>query len=117
MKTHLALALAMAAVLVSVTSGCGRASAGAESPGQHARALVSEGATLVDVRTPGEFAAGHVEGATNIPVDELDARMAEIPSERPVVVYCRSGRRSAHAAASLEARGYEVFDLGPMTAW
>lgn len=109
--------LSMTAMTAMTASGCGTTTAGAESGGQRARAMVAAGATLVDVRTPGEYASGHVEGATNIPVDELEGRMSEIASDRPVVVYCRSGARSSRAAAALEARGYEVFDLGPMTAW
>lgn len=81
-----------------------------------ARARVAAGATLLDVRTPGEFAEGHIEGAVNIPVQELGARLREVPSGA-VVVYCRSGGRSASAAAMLKARGHEVLDIGPMSAW
>ncbi len=86
--------------------------------GSEARALVDKGATLVDVRSAGEFASGHVEGATNIPVGELASRLDELPSDKPVVVYCASGIRSARAKALLVARGYaEVHNLGPMSAW
>lgn len=81
------------------------------------RALVRDGATLVDVRTDDEFRAGHVEGARNIPVHEIEQRWSEIPKDRKVVVYCRSGGRSASAAAALQRRGYEVVDIGPMHAW
>lgn len=81
------------------------------------RALVRDGATLIDVRTPEEFQAGHVAGARNIPVQVLEARVAEIPKERLVVLYCRSGARSANAAQMLSRRGYEVVDIGPMSAW
>lgn len=83
-----------------------------------ARRLVSdERATLLDVRTPGEFASGHVEGAVNVPVDEVATRLSEIPRDAPVVVYCRSGARSARAASALHEAGYEVHDVGPMPAW
>jgi phage shock protein E len=81
-----------------------------------ARAMVAAGATLLDVRTPGEFAEGHVAGAVNIPVQELGARIHEVPVGR-VVVYCRSGGRSATAATMLKSRGYDVLDIGPMSAW
>lgn len=81
------------------------------------RALVRDGATLVDVRTDDEFRAGHVQGARNIPVHEIEQRMSEIPKDRKVVVYCRSGGRSASAAAALQRRGYDVVDIGPMQAW
>ncbi len=82
-----------------------------------ARARVAAGAILLDVRTPGEFAEGHVEGALNIPVQELGARIRELPESSAVVVYCRSGGRSASAAVILKARGHEVLDIGPMSAW
>lgn len=84
-----------------------------------ARALVAEGAKLIDVRTPEEFAAGHVQGAVNIPVDQLDRRLEEVgPSSTPVVVYCRSGVRSARAARVLRNAGFEaVHDVGAMSNW
>ena len=81
-----------------------------------AHARVAAGATLLDVRTPAEFAEGHVTGAVNIPVQELGARIDEVPAGQ-VVVYCRSGGRSASAAAMLKSRGYDVLDVGPMSAW
>jgi phage shock protein E len=91
---------------------------GKASPSE-ARALVANGAMLLDVRTPGEFAAGHIEGARNIPVDQLSARIAEVgPKETPVVVYCRSGARSGRAAALLRSAGFtRVEDVGAMSRW
>lgn len=84
-----------------------------------ARQLVQAGARLVDVRTPGEFAAGHIPGALNIPVQQLDARMSELqPKDAAVVVYCRSGQRSGNAARMLKGAGFvAVHDLGPMSRW
>lgn len=84
-----------------------------------AHRLVKEGAVLLDVRTPEEFASGHIDGAVNIPVQVLDSRMAELTDKkRPIVVYCRSGARSARAASALRAAGYaSVHDIGPMSAW
>lgn len=82
------------------------------------RALVAEGAQLLDVRTPAEFSAGHAPGAKNVPVDELAARLPELAyGSRQVVVYCRSGARSARAAQMLRAAGYEVVDIGSLDAW
>jgi rhodanese-related sulfurtransferase len=52
------------------------------------------GALLVDVRSTGEFAAGHVPGAMNIPMDEVEARLDDIPKEGPVVLVCQSGSRA-----------------------
>jgi phage shock protein E len=86
--------------------------------GKEARTLVSDGAQLVDVRTPAEFASGHVKGAINIPVSVLPVRHMELDRERAVVVYCRSGGRSASAGSILHKAGFEsVHDLGPMSAW
>ncbi|MFO0628496.1 MAG: rhodanese-like domain-containing protein [Polyangiales bacterium] len=90
---------------------------GTSSPRVDHRALVRDGASLVDVRTDDEYRGGHVAGATNIPVHTLEARLREIPKDRPVVVYCRSGGRSANAAALLQRHGYTVVDIGPMHAW
>lgn len=84
----------------------------------HHRQLVAQGALLLDVRTPAEFKDGHVPRALNVPVQELSARLAEVgPRTRPIVVYCRSGGRSAMASQILQGAGYQVKDIGPMTAW
>lgn len=84
---------------------------------QEARKWVSEGAVLLDVRTPAEYAEGHLPGAINIPVQELEARTNELPKGSRIVVYCRSGARSARAKSLLEAKGFKVLDLGPMSAY
>lgn len=87
--------------------------------GSEARRLVQSGALLLDVRTPEEFAAGHLAGAVNIPLQTLDRRLAELgPKDRPIVVYCRSGHRSAHAREILRRAGFTaVHDLGAMSSW
>jgi len=86
--------------------------------GAEARRLVAEeDAFLLDVRTTGEFGGGHIEGATNIPVQELSARLADVPDDKPVVVYCQSGGRSANAARELVASGRTVYDLGGIGDW
>jgi rhodanese-related sulfurtransferase len=85
--------------------------------GAEARALVASGAALLDVRTPDEFRDGHLEGAINIPLSDLAARLSELPRDRPLIVYCASGRRSARAVSALRARGIDARDLGPMRAW
>jgi phage shock protein E len=92
---------------------------GADVTGADARRLVREGARLVDVRTPSEFAAGHIEGALNIPVQELGDRLQELePRDQAVVVYCRSGHRSGNAARLLTRAGFPtVHDLGAMSRW
>jgi len=63
---------------------------------------------VLDVRTPAEFAAGHVPGARNVSHDQLPAKLAELSSlkDKEVVLYCRSGRRSAIAAETLRGAGF-----------
>jgi phage shock protein E len=72
---------------------------------------------LIDVRTPEEFASGHIAGAINIPVDVIGSRLAEIPADRIAVVYCHSGNRSATAAQVLAQNNYAVYDLGGIIDW
>ena len=76
---------------------------------------------VLDVRTPEEYAAGHLPGAVNIPHGELAARIAELAGarERDVVVYCRTGVRSAAALEVLEQAGFKrLFQLkGDYTRW
>mgnify|MGYP000859632298 FL=1 len=74
--------------------------------------------TLVDVRMPDEFSGGYIPGAINISLQELNQKMNKIPKDKPVVVYCRSGNRSAYAAQALIQAGYsEVMDLGGIIEW
>lgn len=82
-----------------------------------AHQLVNTGAVLLDVRTPEEFSSGHVDGARNIPVDEVSQRLGELPRDKVLVVYCRSGARSARAVGVLRGAGYQARNLGPMSAW
>jgi rhodanese-related sulfurtransferase len=74
---------------------------------------------LLDVRTPEEWAAGHIEGATLIPLDDLGTRAAsELPKDAAIIVYCRSGNRSAEAASYLVNAGYtNVSDMGGILGW
>lgn len=73
---------------------------------------------LLDVRTPEEFNSGHIAGAVNISVDELAQRLSEVPQDKPVVLYCRSGNRSGQAAQILDQAGYtQIYDLGGIVTW
>ncbi|RME22567.1 MAG: rhodanese-like domain-containing protein [Deltaproteobacteria bacterium] len=86
--------------------------------GDTARSLLAAGAQLVDVRTPFEFRSGHLDGAVNIPVDQLPRRLDGLDRQRPVVLYCRTGSRSRRAAGILARAGYtDIHDLGPMSAF
>lgn len=76
---------------------------------------------ILDVRTPEEFAQGHVPGAKNIPHDQLANRIAEVMGDKnkEVVLYCHSGRRAGLAADTLKANGFEkILHLeGDMQKW
>lgn len=88
------------------------------SPVEYQDRFTSASHLLIDVRTPEEFASGHIQGAVNIPVDDLTGRLNEVPNNQPVVVYCRSGNRSARASQMLAQSGYtSIYDLGGITAW
>jgi len=88
-----------------------------KKPEHDARERVAKGALLLDVRTAEEFNAGHIPGARNIPVQELGNRMGELTKWHSVVVYCRSGARSATAKGMLTKAGHEVLDIGAMGNW
>lgn len=76
-----------------------------------AQRLIEEGAQLIDVRADHEWEAGHIAGATHVPLDELAGRTGEVDPERPVVVYCRGGSRCEMAAEALTAAGYDAAKL------
>ncbi len=80
-------------------------------------ALMAKGAQVVDVRSPSEFRGGHVPGAKNIPLDQIQTRSKELDPARPVVLCCASGSRSAMAVSLLKQKGFaDVHNAGPWTA-
>lgn len=72
---------------------------------------MGEDATLIDVREPEEFEAGHVPWAVNVPLSDLVERLDEIPGGEAVYVICQAGGRSAKACAYLETQGREVVNV------
>jgi rhodanese-related sulfurtransferase len=74
---------------------------------------------LLDVRSVEEFAEGHIAGAVNIPYDQVEARLAEVPKDKDVVLYCRSGRRAVIAADVLRSHRYPRLGHleGDIQAW
>lgn len=85
---------------------------------QQARELLARGAILLDVRENAEWRAGHAPEARHIPLSRLQARMGDAPPNRTLVTVCRSGARSARAAALLARQGRDVRNLtGGMHAW
>ena len=96
-------------------------SQGIQIESDEAKILVSSGALLLDVRTEDEFNDSHIPGAVFLPYDEINAASAAKlikTLDTPIVVYCRSGRRSDIAAKTLIKLGYtKVRDLGSITNW
>jgi rhodanese-related sulfurtransferase len=76
-----------------------------ETPKVDLKSMVEEGAFLVDVRTPGEFAEGHVNGSVNIPLDNVVSELSKFKNKKNIIVFCRSGNRSGQAKSILEQNG------------
>ncbi|MDX1691234.1 MAG: rhodanese-like domain-containing protein [Acidimicrobiia bacterium] len=70
-------------------------------------AVEASGATIIDVRTEGEYAEGHIEGAINIPLSTLGDNLDKVPTDTQVFVQCKSGHRAALAVSSLRMLGYD----------
>ncbi len=96
------------------------ARSGGVSPAEAVRLMNREKATVIDVSEPGEYAAGHIIGARNIPIGRLEVA-PELPKNKalPVVLVCASGKRAATAAKALTAKGYTqaVVLAGGMAGW
>ena len=78
--------------------------------------LKAAGALVVDVRTPAEFVQGHVPGSVNIPLDQLQARVAELDPAKPLLLCCATGGRSGMAKQFLDREGFALTrNAGPWT--
>ena len=84
-----------------------------------ARLDAGEDIYLLDVRTPEELEEhGMIAGAINIPIDQLEARLSEVPRDKEIVTYCMRGGRASSAADILREAGYtEPIQTGGITAW
>ncbi|MEW6469876.1 MAG: rhodanese-like domain-containing protein [Bacteroidota bacterium] len=75
--------------------------------------LVRQGALILDVRSKGEFQAGHIKGSVNIPVDSLTYHLSKLKKDKPIITCCASGMRSATAKHILRSNGFaEVYNGG-----
>lgn len=75
--------------------------------------VIAKGAVIVDVRTPGEYAGGHIKGSINIPLDSLSAGMNKLKKGTPIITCCASGMRSSSAKSMLQSSGFqEVYNGG-----
>lgn len=85
------------------------------APAVDFKSLVREGAVIVDVRTPGEFASGHIKGSVNIPLDMIRGKVADLKKKgNTVITCCRSGNRSSVAKGILASAGITAYNGG---AW
>jgi rhodanese-related sulfurtransferase len=116
-RKRLALGVALAVIGVAIVAGLliprggVMPASGAITNGQ-LKDLTAKGARLIDVRTPVEFGAGHIQGAQNVPVDTVVQSAASWAKDAPVVLYCQTGARSANAYGYLVAQGFtHVYDL------
>ena len=79
---------------------------------------VPDGAFIIDVREPDEWADGHVEGSLHMPMQTVPERLAELPRDRQIVVLCAVGARSAHVTAWLVGEGFDAVNVdGGIHAW
>jgi rhodanese-related sulfurtransferase len=80
--------------------------------------LVAEGAVLIDVRRDYEWEGGRIQGARHVEVNQLTAQAESIPTDQPVIFYCRTGNRSGMAAAAFREAGYDAHNMaGGIQAW
>lgn len=83
-----------------------------------ASSLIKDGAILIDVRTKEEYDEKHISGAVNIPLADIEEGDIDYDKDDAIIVYCRSGNRSATAAKKLIALGYtNIYDLGSINNW
>jgi rhodanese-related sulfurtransferase len=120
------LAIVLVAGCASTSTPAPSSGGASQTPGMAATITVADaavlrddGAVIIDVREPGEWAAGHIPGAILIPLGELPSRLGDVPPNRPIVVVCRSGNRSAQGRDILLGAGFPAVTslAGGMTDW
>jgi len=125
-RLTLTLYAGLVVVAALCLAGCGSAATSAAPTAipmtvsvSQAAALRDGGAYVLDVREPSEFAAGHIAGATLIPLGELANRTSEVPHDKTVVVVCHSGNRSAQGRDMLRQAGFTnaTSMAGGLTDW
>ena len=121
MRARAAALLLCGVGLGALACGAGETSDEVGAPALLAAIEARRAPLLLDVRSPEEFAGGHVPGARNIPIDELAARTQQLAAhrEQPIVVYCETGRRAEAAYVALEAAGFSAVRrlTGHMAGW
>jgi rhodanese-related sulfurtransferase len=80
---------------------------------QSIQEFIAQGAIIIDVRSPGEFAGGHIKGSRNIPLNEISTKIDEIKNQnKPVITCCASGMRSSQATSILKQNGIDALNGG-----
>ncbi|MBP2641361.1 MAG: sulfurtransferase [Firmicutes bacterium] len=125
-KLQTILSVSIIILLSILMSACGQASNNS-SPVPSYNVSIDQALTdwqnksvvILDVRTPGEYADGHIPNTMLIPLDQLPERLNEVPKEKKVYVICRSGNRSAQAVNLLRSKGFtNVYNVtGGMMQW
>ena len=118
-ENYLLIIIAFASGAMLLWPLINRQLAGASVNTLQATRLINDGAVVLDVREAGEYATGHLPSSRHIPSAELDKRLGELPSGKPVIVVCASGSRAARAASALRKAGRaDVFCLdGGVSGW
>jgi rhodanese-related sulfurtransferase len=93
-------------ILVPALAACGQKGAPLEINVTQAAEMRTQGAFMLDVREPDEWQEAHIPGATLIPLGELEERLSEVPKDKDIVVYCRSGNRSMSGVEILRQNGF-----------
>jgi rhodanese-related sulfurtransferase len=117
-----ALSVAVVALMLVLVAACGGSSAGSagsaiQKPSSATAVSMMGSLAVIDVRTPAEYAAGHIAGAQNIDVEAADfgTKIAALDKKAPYLVYCHSGRRSGIASTQMAAAGFtDIVDGGAM---
>ncbi len=114
MSTNTILIVALAVVVAFLVVQRLRAG---KAPASVVSEKIRSGAKIIDVRTPQEFAGASYPKAENIPLDVLPSRVADLPKDRPIVLYCASGARSARATRVLKRAGFtDVVNAGGLSS-
>jgi rhodanese-related sulfurtransferase len=83
-----------------------------------AKQIIERGSQLIDIRTDVEYAAGHIPGASHIPLSDVPRESAGLDKDQPIVIYCRSGNRSGPAADAFAASGWDAHSIeGGLLGW
>jgi len=104
------LAGVLAAVVLLALAGCAPAPGNVSN--EQFKQLQADGVRIIDVRTPAEFESGYIEGAENVPIDELAVTAESWDRTEPIALYCATGNRSADGMQTLQKMGFEeVYNL------